>query len=81
MGTSPAHHAVGLILSVQEQRFRLMTRSGQGLLLTLAKNASASPADLERWRDSRAAVSVLYTGRPNYVDGVAQRVQPAEAEH
>ena len=65
--------ATGLILAVQEQRFRLFTESGQSLLLTLANASRTRYEDLVAWKDRNQPVTVFYTGEPNFARGVAYR--------
>ena len=65
----------GHIIVVQEQRFRLVTEEGQGLLLTLAYNAEVEGEGLESLCASSACVSVTYTGEPNLASGVAYVVK------
>jgi hypothetical protein len=69
--------ATGHIIAVQEQRFRLVNQTGQVLLLTLANHAKQSDADLHRWQEEGAVVTVAYTGEPNLDSGVAHSVKPA----
>ncbi len=66
--------ARGVITIVQEGRFRLVTGEGEGLLLTLAHDAAASPRDLCAWQAAATPVVVEYSGEPNLESGVAQRV-------
>jgi hypothetical protein len=74
------HTATGAILVVQEQRFHLLTDSGQGLLLTLSHTAPVQIDDLCRWHATQLRVTVEYTGEPNLTSGVAYHVRPlAEA--
>jgi hypothetical protein len=61
--------ARGNITIVQEQRFRLVTDDGRGLLLTLAYDAYAPNGDLQRLHDSNTRVIVEYTGEPNLESG------------
>jgi hypothetical protein len=68
--------AYGTIVVVQEERFRLLTASGQGLLLTLARTANATRSDLLRWQRARTPLFVAYSGEPNLASGVAQRLLP-----
>jgi len=65
----------GQILSVQEQRFRLQTDTGQVYLLTLAHNAPLDGAVLATLRRQRTRVSVEFSGQPNLSGGVAHAVQ------
>jgi hypothetical protein len=67
----------GYISVVQEQRFRLITQDGQGLLLTLARNAPLTGSDLSHWQADNVHVVVEYTGVPNLDTGVAHTVQPS----
>jgi hypothetical protein len=68
----------GVILAVQEERFRLLGGDGQGYLLTLAKGAAASPRDLRAWHVQQTAVTVEYTGEPNLESGIARAVYPSQ---
>lgn len=63
----------GQIIAVQEQRFRLNTDGGQGLLLTL-HNRAHIPADLCELLRTQAQVEVAYEGEPNLTSGVARRI-------
>ncbi len=67
----------GSIVAIQEERFRLIGREGQGYLLTLANPASNDLADLERWRRDQMLVSVRFSGEPNLASGVARSVRPS----
>ncbi len=71
------HSIRGLILAVQEERFRLLSQDGQGYLLTLAKHASTGLRELDYWRESGALVKVEYSGQPNLDTGVAWSIRPA----
>ena len=67
--------AVGRIVAVQEQRFRLATDEGQVYLLTLARGA---PLDGESLRDlhrQQARVTVAFSGEPNVLGGVAHKLR------
>jgi hypothetical protein len=68
------HTLHGLIVAIQEERFRLIIPEGQGYLLTLAKSAPVSPRDLHRWRSRGITVVVRYTGQPNLESGIAWAV-------
>jgi len=62
---------------VQAQRFRLLTPTGQGLLLTLARNASLTGRDLWCLHTAHIPVVVTYQGEPNLESGVAYSVRPS----
>lgn len=66
----------GHITVVQEQRFRLVTDTGQGLLLTLSHNAPVGENDLQRWYQAKTHVAVTYEGQPNFASGIAHAVKP-----
>ncbi len=70
------HVATGRIVSVQEERFRLMTDDGETLLLTLARFSHVSPHDLHRWQETSARLAVTYEGSPDLVSGVARSINP-----
>ena len=74
MAPEERHITTGRIIAVQEQRFRLLTVHGQGLLLTLAHNAGAEMQTLRQMQTSGAWVEVEYSGAPNLASGVAHRV-------
>jgi hypothetical protein len=69
----------GHIVSVQEQRFRVQTETGQVYLLTLGRGARVDEAGLAELQRQRALVTVAYTGEPNLASGVAQDVRRASA--
>ncbi len=66
----------GTIIAVQEERFRLMTETGETLLLTLAPWARVSIAELGRWEAAELRVQVVYSGEPNLVSGTAHFIEP-----
>lgn len=67
----------GRIIAVQEQRFKLLTDTGQVLLLTLDRRAPLEARDLCRMRDQRTPVQVDVRGEPNETGGVAHNVLAA----
>jgi hypothetical protein len=67
----------GQIVSVQEQRFRLQTDSGQVYLLTLGRHARLDSGTLGELHRRRARVEVTYAGEPNMADGVASAIRQA----
>lgn len=69
------HKAQGIITVVQEQRFRLITDAGQGLLLTLAHDASVDNNGLKHLHETLAHVDVEYEGEPNLQTGVAHSIR------
>jgi hypothetical protein len=69
------HTAQGYITVVQEQRFRLVTDTGQGLLLTLAYDAPLDSDDLQKLHDTNMHVIVEYEGEPNRETGVAHSLK------
>lgn len=81
MEVAQRHVAQGYIAVVQEQRFRLVTDSGQGLLLTLAHNAPLDLNDLQRLHETKTHVNVEYEGDPNLENGVALAVNATGAHH
>ena len=74
MATGRTHVAQGIIAVVQEQRFRLITDAGQGLLLTLAHDAPLDITDLQHLHETMTHVDVEYEGDPNLQTGVAHSV-------
>ncbi len=74
MAKSSTQRASGHIVMVQEQRFRLRTDSGQGLLLTLSHKASLRGEDLQRLRGAQRRVGVVYEGGRDLANGVALEV-------
>ena len=67
----------GRIIAVQEQRFKLLTDTGQVLLLTLDRHAPLEATDLSRMRDERTPVQVDIHGVPNQKGGLARNVLAA----
>ena len=67
----------GTIAVVQEERFRLISDDGQGLLLTLSRKAATTPEDLWRFHRQASRVLVEYSGQPNTETGVARQVRQA----
>ncbi len=80
MARTEAHTVSGRIAVVQEERFRLVTDSGQALLLTLAHNSWTSAADLCRWHENGEHVRIEYEGEPNLTSGVARAVRPIDSQ-
>ncbi len=75
MATDKMHVAQGTIAVVQEERFRLITDTGQGLLLTLAHDAPLEDEDLQRFHKANQHVIVEYEGKPNLASGVAHSIK------
>jgi hypothetical protein len=75
MAAARKRTAKGHITIVQEQRFRLVTDTGQGLLLTLAHDAPLEASDLQRLHEANTYVTVEYEGEPNLESGVAHSVR------
>ncbi len=75
MAADKMHVAQGIIAVVQEERFRLITDTGQGLLLTLAYDAPLDGADLRRLHQANRHVIVEYEGEPNLDSGVAHSIK------
>ncbi len=65
----------GTIAIVEEERFRLVTDCGQGLLLTLAEKAHLENKDLQRFHRAGVPVEVEYSGEPNLDTGVAYKIK------
>ena len=63
----------GVMTIVQEDRFRLVTEDGRGLLLTLSRRANVGYGELERLVRERTPVRVAYEGEPDH-GGVAVRL-------
>ncbi len=64
----------GVVQAVQEQRFRMITDTGQSLLLTL-HNLASIPTDLGELQKAQAHIRVEYEGDPNLTSGVARKIQ------
>jgi hypothetical protein len=75
MATDRTRVAQGYIAVVHEQRFRLITDAGQGLLLTLAYDASLDESDLHHIHDANLHVIVEYEGEPNLDSGIAHSIR------
>ncbi len=80
MGPAEMRQASGHIIVVQEERFRLLTDTGQGLLLTLAHDAPLEGSDLCRLRDTNTHVLVEYAGEPNVSSGVAHSIRMVDGQ-
>ena len=80
MATDRTHMAQGTIAVVQEQRFRLITDAGQGLLLTLAYDAPLDESDLHRLHATGVRVVVEYEGEPNLESGIAHSIARSGAQ-
>ncbi len=65
----------GYITSVQEERFRLLTDDGRGLLLTLHHNCPLSNRDLRRLEQANARIMVEFDGEPGLASAVAYCVR------
>ncbi len=65
----------GHINVVQEERFRLMLDDGRNFLFTLGHGAGVDQPGLERLKKSGAHLRVEYSGEPDEVSGVAERVE------
>lgn len=64
----------GRIVALQEERFRLLTDSGQVYLLTLGRHAPIDASTLAALHQRQAHVIVGYTGEPNLSGCVAHDV-------
>ena len=69
------HTAEGYITVVQEQRFRMVTDDGRGLLLTLARDARVDGDTLQNLHKNKTRVRVEYEGEPNMASGVAHAIK------
>ncbi|MCL4487951.1 MAG: hypothetical protein M1132_06920 [Chloroflexi bacterium] len=81
MHASITHVTSGHIIAVQEERFRVLTDDGQGLVLSLAHDVPLDSSDLAALQAAGAHVIVRYTGRPNLEMGTAHSIRsmsPAE---
>jgi hypothetical protein len=61
----------GRIIAFQEDRFRLLTDSGQVYLLTLGRHANLNGHSLSKLQRQRTRVAVHFNGEPNLAGGVA----------
>lgn len=77
MAQSKLRRTTGTIVAIQEERFRLETERGVGLLLTLATRSVVCMDCMEMWFCSGIPVSIEYLGEPNRSTGVAYSVRPA----
>ncbi|HEU5012701.1 MAG TPA: hypothetical protein VFT66_09170 [Roseiflexaceae bacterium] len=77
MAKSQTQTVRGHITVVQEERFRMITEGGQGLLFTLGNSIRYGADDLRRFRDTQTPVVVEYSGAPNLSTGMAHKVQAA----
>ncbi len=76
MAQSLMQRATGTIVAIQEERFRLETERGVGLLLTLANRSLISVERMEEWFCAGTQVTIEYRGEPNRVTGIAYCVRP-----
>jgi hypothetical protein len=65
--------ATGVILVVQETRFRLLADDGSGHIFLLAHDAPLEPQDLPRLTHRR--VRVAYDRSPTLIAGIARDIQ------
>ncbi len=77
MAHSKLQRATGTIVAIQEERFRLETERGDGLLLTLANRSLVGMERMEQWYCSNTPVTIEYRGEPNRNTGIAYSVRPA----
>ena len=70
-----SRHAEGKIAVVQEERFRLISDDGQGLLLTLSHSTGVTPEELRQFQREAVHLAVAYNGEPNMASGVARSVR------
>jgi len=76
MASNIKKEVTGRIILVQEDRFRMVEKTGKGYLFTLSHKARASQADLRRFHDANVKVRVLYEGEPNLATGIAHGIEP-----
>jgi hypothetical protein len=69
---------IGRINLVQEERFRLVSKTGKAYLLVLAYNSRVTAEDLREWHDSDRWVRVVFEGEPNFESGIAHRAEPID---
>ncbi len=67
----------GRIITVQEERFRMVDETGRSYLLDLAHDARVTPDELKAWNDARTQIVVEYEGEPETDSGVARSVTAA----
>jgi hypothetical protein len=65
----------GRIVAVQEQRFRLLTDSGQVYLLTLAANGQLDAPMLADFRKRQTHLVVHFTGEPNLTGAIVRDIR------
>jgi hypothetical protein len=65
----------GIVILIQEDRFRLEDEQGRGYLFTLGWEAGASTADLYVWSGQKTPVTVECRGAPD-LGAVALKVFP-----
>ena len=75
MAATNTHTAKGYIIAVQEERFRMVTEDGQGLLLGLSNNPTISLEELQDWQQNQSLVSVEYRGEPNLASALVIRIK------
>jgi hypothetical protein len=77
MSTQPKKRLHGRIVTVQENRFRLVRKTGQGYLFTLHHASRTNIEDLQRWQEDDTRLTVEYTGEPNIASGIAHHIAPS----
>jgi hypothetical protein len=68
-------HVTGRIIAVQEQRFRLLTDTGQVYLLTLASDTVPDASTLGELQRRGAHLAVRFEGEPNLAGGTALEIR------
>ncbi len=63
----------GRIVAVQEERVRLVTESGEVMLLTVS-NQAARDVNLKDLTCSQQIVQVEFTGQPNLTSGIVRHI-------
>ncbi len=64
---------VGVIIATQEERFRIVSDTGKGFLLSLGSHTHL-PASLNELVHSAARVLVTYEGASNLASGVVTKI-------
>lgn len=76
MADKKVKRLIGRIILVQEDRFRLVGRTGRGYLFSMSHKARAGGRDLQQWHRANLHVLVRFSGEPNLNNGIAYSVEP-----
>ncbi len=67
----------GRIITVQEERFRMLDDVGRSYLLDLSHRAAVTSDELREWNNAKTRLVVEYEGEPETDSGIAHSVTAA----